>query len=106
MKIIKTNERQYIQSPFKRKKSKRSCKVCGNASRFHCSETEDGGLALCKYKWSDKLSKDGRYIHILNPDLPLFPNLVTPIIHKSEPKRADAETCNSVYTALLSHLKL
>jgi hypothetical protein len=105
MKLTHDTKRQYIKSPFK--KGKKTCPVCGNTHRYYCSITVDGGLALCKYKWSDKQAEDGRYIHILTD----FNNHATyttspSLIKESEPKKADAKTCDAVYTALLSHLKL
>lgn len=103
--IHKADERQYIKSPFK--KGKKTCPVCGNTHRYYCSVTVDGALALCKYKWSNKQSEDGRYIHILMD----FNNQATytassSLIKESEPKRANAKSCDAVYTAMLSHLEL
>lgn len=53
-----------VLTEVKFKKGKITCPVCGNTHNYHCSVTEDEGLALCKYVPSDKQAKDGRYEHI------------------------------------------
>ncbi|HWT01585.1 MAG TPA: DUF3854 domain-containing protein [Pyrinomonadaceae bacterium] len=104
MRLTETKKRQYIQSPFK--KGKITCQICGRTDRYHCSVTVDGSLAVCKYKWSDQHAKDGRYIHILNPNNSTALYVGAPSVQKTEPKKADAKTCDAVYMALLSYLKL
>ena len=90
------------------KKGKITCPVCGNTHNYHCSVTEDEGLALCKYVISDKQAKDGRFEHILKSNNENI-HSVTPQINKIETKvveKSDADKLNAVYSALLKSLKL
>jgi hypothetical protein len=50
---------------------KRECLICGKAHRYHCSVTEDGALAICKYVPSKSQARDGRWIHVLRELSPL-----------------------------------
>lgn len=95
MRVIATEKPQYIQSPFK--KGKRTCPVCGKTSRYNCSITIDGSLALCKYKWSERQSKDGRYKHILtNLNSYTLATASKPEIKESEPKKISADKLDAV----------
>lgn len=94
----------YTQSGFK--KGKITCPVCGRTHHYHCSVTEDGGLALCKYKLSERQAKDGRFIHILNPDVRKLIQATPAIKSNSEVKLADADRLHEVYSTLLTHLRL
>jgi hypothetical protein len=99
------NNYLYPQSPFKR--GKLTCPVCGRTHHYHCSVTEDGGLAICRNKRSDKQAKDGRFIHILTTrsDKPFYA-VASTTVNENEVEKADADRLNAVYTTLLRHLKL
>lgn len=91
------------------KRGKITCPVCGNTHQWHCAVTVDDSLALCKYRYSDKQAKDGRYIHRLI-DNPYPPQKQTtdsaPPIGEggsAEVERADADHINVVYRKLLEH---
>jgi hypothetical protein len=100
----------YTLPPFK--KGKRTCPVCGKTTDWHCSVTIDGAIALCKYRWSEKLAVDGRYIHSLNDNLNLQtkPTAVSTLpvgeCGSVAVPRADADLCDAVNRALLESLEL
>ncbi len=106
MKLPVRNTTVFTEVKFK--KGKINCPVCGNIHNYHCSVTEDEGLALCKYVPSDKQAKDGRYEHIIKSGsqnvLPLSSDISKVDLDISE--KADADRLNEVYTALLEKLKL
>jgi hypothetical protein len=111
MKLPLKSSYQFTQSKFKR--GKITCPACGNTHRWHCSVTEDEGLALCKNKCSEQRSSDGRYIHIMSKSEPVsskslqVSSLGTIQTDKqAEPQIADDETLDLVYSILLSHLRL
>ena len=94
----------FQESKFK--KGMITCPVCSNKHQYHCSVTEDGGLAICKYVPSDKQAKDGRYEHILNNGIEKFPPVISNKIELNVAERADSDKLNKVYSALLKGLKL
>jgi hypothetical protein len=92
--------------PFK--KDTIICQICGEKSRYNCREREDGTLALCKNKASDKPMRDGKgYIHILNNSNGQV-KTYSKAVHKTIPDcpKADADRLNKVYTAFLESLEL
>ncbi len=97
-----------VFTEVKFKRGKITCPVCSNTHHYHCSVTEDEGLALCKYVSSDKQARDGRYEHILKSSSenvqPLSSN--TKSVDLETIEKADADRLNRVYTALLEKLKL
>jgi hypothetical protein len=98
------------QSKFK--KGKVLCPVCHRTHGWHCSVTEDEGLALCNYVWSDKKAKDGRYIHVLKPDdfrEQRQSAVSAPPIREcgnAESQKAEIERCDAVYRYLLDRCLL
>jgi len=95
----------YSQSPFK--KGKVTCPVCGKTHHYHCSVTEDGGLAICKHTSSENQAQDGRYIHVLST-VPQKGFISASSTSKKEvvTERAEADRLHAVYSALLSRLEL
>jgi hypothetical protein len=92
--------------PFK--KGMIICQICGEKSRYHCREREDGTLAICKNVASDKHTKDGKgYIHILDNSNGQAKN-VSKVAQKAIPDtpKADADRLNEVYTTFLDSLTL
>ncbi len=104
MKLPVRNTTVFTEVKFK--KGKITCPVCGNTHNYHCSVTEDGGLALCKYVPSDKQAKDGRYEHILKSGsqnaLPLSSDTKNVDLEIAE--KADADRLNEVYSGFLKCL--
>jgi DNA primase len=95
----------YSKVPFK--KGKVTCPVCCKTHRYHCSVTVDESLALCRNRWSESHAKDGRYIHILQPNLQKgFTPTTAPPRQESGTEQADADRLNAVYCAMLSHMEL
>ncbi len=88
---------------FKRN-GKHPCPVCGKTHRYHCSISDDGTLAICKYTPSDKQAKDGRYIHRLS-DAFTPPKLRT-TTEPRETMRANADRTHAVYMEMLERLEL
>lgn len=104
--LIRQNNYTYPQVPFKR--GKRSCPVCGRTHQYHCSVTVDGGLALCRFKWSENQAQDGRYIHVLTPNQQkvFAPVPLLPLKEEIVTERANADRLYTTYSALLSRLEL
>lgn len=98
------------QSQFVR--GRRTCPVCRNTHRYHCSVTADGKLALCKSVPSNRQSSDGRYIHFLTPDSAETVSDIRQTIRPGgmsetpDGKQRDFNHCDTVYRALLENLKL
>ncbi len=95
----------YQQSKFKT--GKRTCPICGNTHRWHCSETEDGGLVYCKHVPSEKTDSQGRYEHIMKKGQSQFTTSQM-VSEQTESKsiKADVDRLNEVYTAFLESLEL
>lgn len=105
MKLSLITEQNYAQSNFKR--GKITCPVCDKTHHYHCSVTEDGGLAVCRNKWSERQAKDGRYIHILTPTNYKVGSTSSVSNGKNdEVSPADADRLHASYSTLLSHLRL
>jgi hypothetical protein len=102
------NHARSVLAPQSRfKKGKVLCPVCHHTHGWHCSVTEDEGLALCSRVWSDKKAKDGRYIHVLKPNdfrEQQQSAVSAPLIRKygsAESRKADIQHCDAVYRYLL-----
>jgi DNA primase len=105
--MLQTRRPHYTIPPSPFRKGRRTCPVCGRTGDYHCSVTQDGGLAICKFRTSDKPTKDRRYIHILNP-LAFEASIkeAFKLTKATKPERADADRLHAVYSALLSDLTL
>jgi hypothetical protein len=70
--------------------------------------TQDGGLALCRFKLSENQAQDGRYIHVLTPNQQKVFNPVPLPASKKEvlTERADSDRLHTAYSTLLSRLEL
>ncbi len=105
--MLLKRHQNYTIPPSAFRKGRRTCPVCGKTHHYHCSITLDGGLAICKYKWSDTQTQDGRYIHILRPlDFGASANATQQPVKPSVPERAEADRLNDVYFNLLSEMVL
>jgi hypothetical protein len=98
------------QSQFVR--GRRTCPMCGNTHRYHCSITTDGKLALCKFVPSSRQADDGRYIHLLAPDATEMASDIRQAIRRTamsetpDDSKPDINHCDAVYCSLLESLEL
>jgi hypothetical protein len=105
--MLYTRQPHYTIPPSPFRKGKRTCPVCGRTGDYHCSVTQDGRLAICKFIVSDRPTQDGRYIHILNPlDFRALVIAAPKPVKANPPERAQVDRLNDVYSALLSDLVL
>lgn len=96
---------ELLRVPFT--KAKGTCPVCGRNRRardWKCSVTEDGSLAICSYKPSDKTDSEGRYIHILREND--FTSRPEEIIKPKPNIIASAEKVDKIYREFLNSLIL
>jgi hypothetical protein len=100
------NESQYSEVAFK--KGKVTCPICLRTHHYFCSVTIDDGLCLCSYVSSEKVTRDGRYIHILKTNSVESNRQLVKLAesNKSNNPIADVERLNAVYTAFLKSLAL
>lgn len=93
---------------FKDQKNGITCPVCTRKHRWFCSVTIDDGLCLCYKVPSDKVAKDGRYIHIVKEISVNRNRQFVEQIQESKQEKpiAEIERIDAVYRTLLQSLNL